>query len=61
MDRVPVDAASRPAPDDAVAERALLDGRRLRIVNVFYDAPSLEQRLQALAASAVGLTPKRCA
>lgn len=37
-----------PEGDDFVMDRSLNDGRRFRVVKVFYDPPALERRLAAL-------------
>lgn len=37
-----------PAPDDVVAERKLDDGRRFRIIKIFYRPDDLQARLRAL-------------
>jgi 2-polyprenyl-3-methyl-5-hydroxy-6-metoxy-1,4-benzoquinol methylase len=47
-------AANHVLPDaeEFIAERALDDGRRFRIVKIFYDARELQQRLETLGWSA---------
>lgn len=46
-----------PGPGDHVMERALDDGRRFRVVKVFYEPSALERRLAALGWQATVWTP----